>query len=159
MTAEERPEAERYVRVTFGVIGLGRVVHHYDRHSPNDMDAWKRNESDLRNTVLSVLPSNEDAYRAARNEIKDRMSAHMKLLRVDVIERVQAASREDIADMAKDQKRAHRDYDAERRTAIGAAEGIMHNVLGYMPDQPGDARKIREQILAWLNRDAVKNNF
>ena len=52
----------------------------------------------------------------------------------------------------------HRDYEAERRTAIAAAEGIMHNMLGFLPDEPGDARKLRELILAWLRRDAVKNN-
>jgi len=52
-----------------------------------------------------------------------------------------------------------RDYDAERRSAIAAAEGIMHNMLGYLPDEPGDARKLRELILAWLKRDAVKNNI
>lgn len=51
-----------------------------------------------------------------------------------------------------------RDMDAERRTAIGAAEGIMHSMLGYLPDEPGDARKLRELILAWLRRDAVRSN-
>jgi len=50
------------------------------------------------------------------------------------------------------------DYDAQRRTTIAAAEGIMHSMLGYLPDEPGDARKLREIITAWLQRDAVKNN-
>lgn len=49
-----------------------------------------------------------------------------------------------------------RDLDAERRTAISAAEAIMHDVLGYMPDEPGDARVIRKKIQLWLVRDAVR---
>jgi hypothetical protein len=49
-----------------------------------------------------------------------------------------------------------RDHDAERRTAISSAEAIMHDVLGYMPDEPGDARIIRERILKWLTLDAVR---
>lgn len=50
----------------------------------------------------------------------------------------------------------HRDLDAERRTAISAAEAIMHTVLGYMPDEPGDATIIRERIQKWLALDAVR---
>lgn len=50
-----------------------------------------------------------------------------------------------------------RDIDAERRTAISAAEAIMHTVLGYMPDEPGDARTIRSRILTWLARDVVRD--
>lgn len=46
--------------------------------------------------------------------------------------------------------------DAERRTAISAAEAIMHTVLGYMPDEPGDAAIIRERIQKWLALDAVR---
>lgn len=47
--------------------------------------------------------------------------------------------------------------DAERRTAIKAAEAIMHTMLGYLPDEPGDARIIRERIEKWLRRDAVRD--
>lgn len=50
-----------------------------------------------------------------------------------------------------------RDIDAERRTAISAAEAIMHTVLGYIPDEPGDARTIRERIIKWLARDVVRD--
>lgn len=46
--------------------------------------------------------------------------------------------------------------DAERRTAISAAEAIMHDVLGFMPGEPGDASIIRERIEEWLARDAVR---
>jgi hypothetical protein len=46
---------------------------------------------------------------------------------------------------------------AERRTAIKAAEAIMHTMLGYLPDEPGDARIIRERIQDWLARDAVRD--
>jgi hypothetical protein len=49
-----------------------------------------------------------------------------------------------------------RDLDAERRSAISAAEAIMHTVLGYLPDEPGDARIIRERISKWLARDIVR---
>lgn len=49
------------------------------------------------------------------------------------------------------------DLEADRRTAIKAAEAIMHTMLGYLPDEPGDARIIRERIQDWLRRDAVKN--
>lgn len=49
------------------------------------------------------------------------------------------------------------DLEAERRTAIKAAEAIMHTMLGYLPDEPGDARVIRERIQDWLRRDAVKD--
>lgn len=59
--------------------------------------------------------------------------------------------------LAAEMRRAA-EIDAERRTAISAAEGIMHTVLGYLPDEPGDARIIRERILKWLARDIVKTN-
>lgn len=46
---------------------------------------------------------------------------------------------------------------AEEHTAISSAEALMHTMLGYLPDTPGDARIIRERIQNWLNLDAVKN--
>lgn len=49
------------------------------------------------------------------------------------------------------------DQNAELRSEIRAAEGIMHTVLGYLPDEPGDPRIIRERIQKWLARDVVKN--
>lgn len=56
-----------------------------------------------------------------------------------------------------DARPVRRDIDAERRTAISAAEAIMHTVLGYMPDESGDARTIRERIIKWLARDVVRD--
>lgn len=50
------------------------------------------------------------------------------------------------------------DLEAERRTAISAAEAIMHTMLGYLSDEPGDARIIRERIEKWLRRDAARDN-
>jgi hypothetical protein len=47
--------------------------------------------------------------------------------------------------------------EADRRSAIKAAEGLLHTVLGYLPDEPGDARIIRERIQDWLARDAVRD--
>lgn len=47
--------------------------------------------------------------------------------------------------------------EADRRAAIKAAEGLLHAVLGYLPDEPGDARIIRERIQNWLARDAVRD--
>lgn len=49
------------------------------------------------------------------------------------------------------------DQNAELRSAVSAAEGIMHTVLGYLPDEPGDPRIIRERIQKWLARDVLKN--
>lgn len=46
---------------------------------------------------------------------------------------------------------------AQRRHAILVAEGIMHTVLGFLPDEPGDAREIRARIEKWLARDVVRN--
>lgn len=50
------------------------------------------------------------------------------------------------------------DQNAELRSAVSAAEGIMHTVLGFLPDEPGDPRIIRERIQKWLVRDVVKNS-
>ena len=47
----------------------------------------------------------------------------------------------------------------EQAKAIIAAEAILHTVLGYIPDQPGDASVIRARIRMWLARDAVKTRI
>lgn len=65
-----------------------------------------------------------------------------------------------MGDREADERRYGRldaDVEDQRRHAIKAAEGIMHTLLGYLPDEPGDARIIRERIERWLRRDAVKH--
>lgn len=44
----------------------------------------------------------------------------------------------------------------EDRTAILEASEIMLMMLGYLPDEPGDSRIIRERIAEWLALDVVR---
>lgn len=62
---------------------------------------------------------------------------------------------DDLAEQVRQAAARQAVIEAERRTAIKSAEAIMHTMLGYLPDEPGDARIIRERIQDWLRRDAV----